>query len=212
MPNPRGSTGYGHQFTVANVNDWGGRDFQDIMAGVDAVIAKGSQDIHFDMGEVVSWSLVPAYGYPKHPPFPAWVAAVWFAAFPYADWAFYLLSMTSIGVALSTGQDDTAERLLRVAAIVKELESGKFPRSEWVEKAPSLMIGFFVSDTPPPASRTAFSGVRPPPRIRSRAPSMKTAGGARSGIRSPTRRARSSITATRTAPTITTIGTRETFA
>ncbi|MFY9618566.1 MAG: tetratricopeptide repeat protein [Pyrinomonadaceae bacterium] len=46
---------------------------------------------------------------------------------------------------------DPTERLLRVAAIVKELESGKFPRSEWVEKAPSLMIGFFVSDTPPPA-------------------------------------------------------------
>src|SRR4029079_3353652 len=42
------------------------------------------------------------------------------------------------------------ERLLRVAAIVKELESGKFPRSEWVEKAPELMGGFFVSDTPPP--------------------------------------------------------------
>ena len=46
---------------------------------------------------------------------------------------------------------DPTERLLRVAAIVKELESGKFPRSEWVEKASSLMIGFFVSDTPPPA-------------------------------------------------------------
>ena len=26
------------------------------------VIAKSSQDVHFDMGEVVSWSLVPAYG------------------------------------------------------------------------------------------------------------------------------------------------------
>ena len=64
------------------------------------VIAKGSQDIHFDMGEVVSWSLIPAYGYPKHPPFPAWVAATWFAVFPYADWAFYLLSAVSIGVAL----------------------------------------------------------------------------------------------------------------
>jgi hypothetical protein len=38
---------------------------------------------------------------------------------------------------------DPTERLLRVAAIVKELESGKFPPSEWVEKAPSLMIGFF---------------------------------------------------------------------
>lgn len=65
-----------------------------------AVIAKGSQDIHFDMGEVVSWSLVPAYGYPKHPPFPAWVATVWFAIFPYADWAYYLLSTVGIGAAL----------------------------------------------------------------------------------------------------------------
>lgn len=65
-----------------------------------ALIAKGSQDIHFDMGEVVSWSLVPAYGYPKHPPFPAWVASVWFSIFPYTDWAYYLLSVASIGVAL----------------------------------------------------------------------------------------------------------------
>jgi len=64
------------------------------------VIAKSSQDVHFDMGEVVSWSLVPAYGYPKHPPFPAWVAWAWFSVFPYADWAFYLLSALGIGVAL----------------------------------------------------------------------------------------------------------------
>ncbi|HET6893117.1 MAG TPA: tetratricopeptide repeat protein [Pyrinomonadaceae bacterium] len=46
---------------------------------------------------------------------------------------------------------DPTERLLRVAAIVKELESGTFPRNEWVKKAPDLMVGFFVSDTPPPA-------------------------------------------------------------
>jgi tetratricopeptide (TPR) repeat protein len=45
---------------------------------------------------------------------------------------------------------DPTERLLRVAAIVKELESGKFPRSEWVEKAPELLVNFFVSDTPKP--------------------------------------------------------------
>jgi dipeptidyl aminopeptidase/acylaminoacyl peptidase len=44
MPNPRGSTGYGYKFTVANVGDWGGKDFKDIMAGVDAVIAKGLAD------------------------------------------------------------------------------------------------------------------------------------------------------------------------
>jgi hypothetical protein len=65
-----------------------------------AIIAKGSQDIHFDMGEVVSWSLVPAFGYPKHPPFPAWVVAVWFTVFPYADWAYYLLAVVGIGIAL----------------------------------------------------------------------------------------------------------------
>jgi dipeptidyl aminopeptidase/acylaminoacyl peptidase len=44
MPNPRGSTGYGYKFTVANVGDWGGKDFKDIMAGVDAAIAKGIAD------------------------------------------------------------------------------------------------------------------------------------------------------------------------
>ncbi len=44
MPNPRGSTGYGSRFTLANLGDWGGKDFQDIMAGVDAVIARGIAD------------------------------------------------------------------------------------------------------------------------------------------------------------------------
>jgi tetratricopeptide (TPR) repeat protein len=46
---------------------------------------------------------------------------------------------------------DPTERLLRVAGIVKELESGKFPPSEWVTKAPDLMVGFFVSNMQPPA-------------------------------------------------------------
>jgi dolichyl-phosphate-mannose-protein mannosyltransferase len=64
------------------------------------VIAKSSQDVHFDMGEIVSWSLVPAFGYPKHPPFSAWVAWVWFSVFPHADWAYYLLSIVSVGIAL----------------------------------------------------------------------------------------------------------------
>ncbi len=44
MPNPRGSTGYGQSFTTANIADWGGKDFKDIMAGVDAVIAQGIAD------------------------------------------------------------------------------------------------------------------------------------------------------------------------
>ncbi len=43
-PNPRGSTGYGLGFRSANVNDWGGGDYQDLMSGVDAVIAMGVAD------------------------------------------------------------------------------------------------------------------------------------------------------------------------
>jgi dipeptidyl aminopeptidase/acylaminoacyl peptidase len=36
-PNPRGSYGWGESFTQANVKDFGGGDYRDIMAGVDAV-------------------------------------------------------------------------------------------------------------------------------------------------------------------------------
>jgi dipeptidyl aminopeptidase/acylaminoacyl peptidase len=42
--NPRGSTGYGLGFRSANVNDWGGGDYQDLMAGVDHVIDMGVAD------------------------------------------------------------------------------------------------------------------------------------------------------------------------
>ncbi len=43
-PNPRGSTGYGTKFEQANVGDWGGKDFGDLMAGVDAMIDRGIAD------------------------------------------------------------------------------------------------------------------------------------------------------------------------
>ena len=42
--NPRGSTGYGSAFGNAIKNAYPGKDFDDLMAGVDAVIAKGSVD------------------------------------------------------------------------------------------------------------------------------------------------------------------------
>jgi dipeptidyl aminopeptidase/acylaminoacyl peptidase len=38
-PNPRGSAGYGEAFCKKVLNDWGGDDFRDLMAGVDHVIA-----------------------------------------------------------------------------------------------------------------------------------------------------------------------------
>ncbi len=37
--NPRGSSGYGEAFCRKNLNDWGGDDFRDLMAGIDHVIA-----------------------------------------------------------------------------------------------------------------------------------------------------------------------------
>jgi dipeptidyl aminopeptidase/acylaminoacyl peptidase len=38
-PNPRGSSNYGVKFAAANKNDLGGGDYQDVMAGVDFVLA-----------------------------------------------------------------------------------------------------------------------------------------------------------------------------
>jgi len=43
-PNPRGSTNYGEKFLRANVNDWGGGDYRDIMTGIDALVARGIAD------------------------------------------------------------------------------------------------------------------------------------------------------------------------
>jgi dipeptidyl aminopeptidase/acylaminoacyl peptidase len=36
--NPRGSTGYGEKFERGIINNWGGMDYQDVMAGVDAAL------------------------------------------------------------------------------------------------------------------------------------------------------------------------------
>lgn len=42
--NPRGSNGYGEAFCRAIFADWGNKDFQDVMAGVDHVVAQGYVD------------------------------------------------------------------------------------------------------------------------------------------------------------------------
>jgi dipeptidyl aminopeptidase/acylaminoacyl peptidase len=38
--NPRGSTGYGEKFERGIVGEWGGKDYQDVMNGVDAILKK----------------------------------------------------------------------------------------------------------------------------------------------------------------------------
>ncbi len=53
-PNPRGSSGYGTEFRRANIKDWGVGDYEDIMSGVDHVIAMGVADP--DRLGVMGWS------------------------------------------------------------------------------------------------------------------------------------------------------------
>lgn len=52
--NPRGSSGYGADFRQANLNDWGFGDYDDIMGGVDKLIADGVA--HPDSLCVTGWS------------------------------------------------------------------------------------------------------------------------------------------------------------
>ena len=63
-------------------------------------IAKGSQDIHVDMSEQFALARELALGYPKHPPLAMVVVRAWFAVFPTTDWAYYLLAMANVGLAL----------------------------------------------------------------------------------------------------------------
>ncbi len=44
MPNPRGSTGWGIEFTEANLNDLGGMDWEDVLTGIDHCIEIGAAE------------------------------------------------------------------------------------------------------------------------------------------------------------------------
>src|SRR5437660_1169430 len=48
------------------------------------VIAKSTQDIHPDTGELLIWSNELALGYWKHPPFGVYVVKLWTTIFPVA--------------------------------------------------------------------------------------------------------------------------------
>jgi 4-amino-4-deoxy-L-arabinose transferase-like glycosyltransferase len=65
-----------------------------------AVVAKASQDFHFDMGEMVAWSREVTLGTPKHPPLPAWLVGAWFSVFPLTTWAYDLFAVANATVAL----------------------------------------------------------------------------------------------------------------
>jgi len=54
MVNPRGSSGYGQEFSEVLFADWGNKDFEDVMAGVDHTIEMGVADA--DQLGVGGWS------------------------------------------------------------------------------------------------------------------------------------------------------------
>lgn len=53
-PNPRGSNGYGKKFRCLNYGDWGGKDMEDLLTGVEAVVKRGLADEN-QLG-VMGWS------------------------------------------------------------------------------------------------------------------------------------------------------------
>ena len=65
-----------------------------------AVIPGDGRALHNDMTEAYVWGREFQLGYNQHPPFWAWIAGIWFAVFPAANWSFYLLSVLNAAVGL----------------------------------------------------------------------------------------------------------------
>jgi 4-amino-4-deoxy-L-arabinose transferase-like glycosyltransferase len=78
-----------------------------------ALIAKSSQDLNADMAEMVVWTRELALGYPKHPPFLAWVVWAWFKVFPFADWAYLLLAAVTVSAGIFLAIELCAEWLAK---------------------------------------------------------------------------------------------------
>jgi dipeptidyl aminopeptidase/acylaminoacyl peptidase len=75
LPNPRGSYGFGEAFTAANVKDFGGGDWRDVMTGVDAAIK--AAPIDGDRLGLTGWSYggyMTMWGVTQTPRFKAAVA------------------------------------------------------------------------------------------------------------------------------------------
>lgn len=82
------------------------------------VISNGANDLHFDMTELIAWSRDLALGFPKHPPFAAIVVRGWFAIFPTADWAYYLLAISTSTIALWIAWELYADYLSPIKRVI----------------------------------------------------------------------------------------------
>jgi 4-amino-4-deoxy-L-arabinose transferase-like glycosyltransferase len=84
-----------------------------------AVIAKSSQDLNADLGEMIVWTRELALGYSKHPPLPAWILWGWFSVFPLVEWAYYLLAAITLSAGIFIAIELSAEwlRAEKLAAV-----------------------------------------------------------------------------------------------
>jgi 4-amino-4-deoxy-L-arabinose transferase-like glycosyltransferase len=115
-----------------------------------AVISKGSQDIHVDMGEIVAWSHKVTLGTPKHPPLAAWLVRGWFSVMPAETWAYYLFAVILATIALWIAWRISARYLSpekRVVAIVMLTFVPFFNFHAIKFNANSVLIPFWAATT-----------------------------------------------------------------
>ncbi|NWG24847.1 MAG: glycosyltransferase family 39 protein [Pseudorhodoplanes sp.] len=86
-----------------------------------AIVSRSAQDTVSDMAEMLIWTQHLEWGYPKHPPLPAYILRLWFSVFPVADWAYLLLAILTVTVGLYLAYELAGEWLAgenRVAAVL----------------------------------------------------------------------------------------------
>jgi 4-amino-4-deoxy-L-arabinose transferase-like glycosyltransferase len=113
-------------------------------------VAKGSQDLHFDIGEMFAWSHQVGLSAPTHPPLGAWLARAWFAVLPRQDWAFYLLGILLATAALwiawrLAGRYLTAEKRVLGLALLSLLPFYNFHALKY--NASSVLTPFWAVTT-----------------------------------------------------------------
>jgi 4-amino-4-deoxy-L-arabinose transferase-like glycosyltransferase len=64
-------------------------------------IADAGKAVQIDLAEAYVWGREFQLGYNQHPPFWAWIAGVWFMAFPRTNWAFVLLAVLNSAIGLA---------------------------------------------------------------------------------------------------------------
>jgi 4-amino-4-deoxy-L-arabinose transferase-like glycosyltransferase len=105
-----------------------------------AVIAKSSQDLNADLGEMIIWTRELALGYSKHPPLLAWILWGWFSVFPLAEWAYYLLAAITLSAGIFivielSAEWLSAEKLAAVPFLLAAIPFYNFLGLKWDQNA-----------------------------------------------------------------------------